>query len=174
MFSLICAWTNSWADNRIAGDLKHHCEHYDVTVMEHVRWRKFDSSWQVFMLIRVFSYSIRILEWAQGCSLGIYTLKLIWNYSWANAVLTEDRHRKIHNFLFELYTGLHDETQLQIFTRQLIPMVFSLGLHTNKVDLCIHMHDMGYRSPTPVPHCIINTNLCPDSLIICSTSRLWI
>ena len=33
MFSLICAWTNSWANNGDAGDLRRHRAHYDVTVM---------------------------------------------------------------------------------------------------------------------------------------------
>ena len=33
MFSLICAWTNSWVHNREAGDLRHRRAHYDVTVM---------------------------------------------------------------------------------------------------------------------------------------------
>ena len=28
----ICAWTNGCANNRDAGDLRHHCAHYDVTV----------------------------------------------------------------------------------------------------------------------------------------------
>ena len=32
MFSLICAWINSWANNRDAADLKRHRAHYDVTV----------------------------------------------------------------------------------------------------------------------------------------------
>ena len=30
--SLICAWTNRWANNLDAGDLGRHCAHYDVTV----------------------------------------------------------------------------------------------------------------------------------------------
>ena len=34
MLSLICAWTNDWANNRDAGELKRDCVHYDVTVME--------------------------------------------------------------------------------------------------------------------------------------------
>ena len=29
---LICAWTNCWANNQDAGDLRHHYTHYDVTV----------------------------------------------------------------------------------------------------------------------------------------------
>ena len=33
MFSSICAWTNDWASNRDAGDLRRHRAHYDVTVM---------------------------------------------------------------------------------------------------------------------------------------------
>ena len=33
MFSLIWAWTNSWANNGDAGDLRHHRAHYDVIVM---------------------------------------------------------------------------------------------------------------------------------------------
>ena len=33
MFSLICAWINSWVNNREAGDLRRHRVHYDVIVM---------------------------------------------------------------------------------------------------------------------------------------------
>ena len=32
-FSLICTWTNSWASNGDAGDLRRHRAHYDVIVM---------------------------------------------------------------------------------------------------------------------------------------------
>ena len=32
-FSLICAWINSWVNNREAGDLRRHHAHYDVTVL---------------------------------------------------------------------------------------------------------------------------------------------
>ena len=31
--SLICAWINSWINNREAGDLRRHRAHYDATVM---------------------------------------------------------------------------------------------------------------------------------------------
>ena len=34
VFSLICAWTNGWASNRDAGDLRCHHAHCDVTVMQ--------------------------------------------------------------------------------------------------------------------------------------------
>ena len=33
MFSLICAWTNGWANNRKAVDSRRHRAHYDVIVM---------------------------------------------------------------------------------------------------------------------------------------------
>ena len=33
MFSLICAWTNSWANNGDAGDLRRYRGHYDVVIM---------------------------------------------------------------------------------------------------------------------------------------------
>ena len=34
MFSLSCAWTNGWVNNRDAGDIRRHRVHHDVTVME--------------------------------------------------------------------------------------------------------------------------------------------
>ena len=34
MFSLICAWINGWVNNYEAGDLRRHCAHYDVIVMD--------------------------------------------------------------------------------------------------------------------------------------------
>ena len=33
IFSLICVWINGWVNNHEAGDLRHYCAHYDVTVM---------------------------------------------------------------------------------------------------------------------------------------------
>ena len=36
MFSLICAWINGWVKNHAAGDLRRHCTHYDVTVMQEI------------------------------------------------------------------------------------------------------------------------------------------
>ena len=33
IFSLICAWTNGWVNNREAGNLRRHRAHYDVTLM---------------------------------------------------------------------------------------------------------------------------------------------
>ena len=33
LFSLTCAWTNGWVNNRVAGDLTRHSAHYDVIVI---------------------------------------------------------------------------------------------------------------------------------------------
>ena len=33
MFPLICVWVNDWVNNREAGDLRRHLDHYDVSVM---------------------------------------------------------------------------------------------------------------------------------------------
>ena len=33
MFSLICVWTNGWANKQDAGDLRRHRAHHDVTAM---------------------------------------------------------------------------------------------------------------------------------------------
>ena len=39
MFSLICAWLNSWINNGEAGDLRRNRAHYDITIM---LWHKID------------------------------------------------------------------------------------------------------------------------------------
>ena len=38
MYSVICAWTNNWANNRDAGDLRRHWAHYDVIVTQMLSW----------------------------------------------------------------------------------------------------------------------------------------
>ena len=52
MFSLICAWINGWVNNREAGELRRHCAHYDVTVM--------NATAMNFILQRVFDKSVQI------------------------------------------------------------------------------------------------------------------
>ena len=39
MFSLICTQINGWVNNDEAGDLRRHCAHYDVSVMEHIHFQ---------------------------------------------------------------------------------------------------------------------------------------
>ena len=45
MFSLICAWTNWWANNRDAGDFRRHRAHYDTTVMGNANHHLKLSAW---------------------------------------------------------------------------------------------------------------------------------
>ena len=42
MFSLICAWTNGWANNPDAGDLRRHRDNYDVIVIDWLVWTDFN------------------------------------------------------------------------------------------------------------------------------------
>ena len=55
MFSLICAWSNSWANNGDAGDMRCHCTHYDVTVMDtrsHIHVVCCNSIYRSFKLVK--------------------------------------------------------------------------------------------------------------------------
>ena len=40
MFSLICAWTNGWENNRGADYLRHHRTHYDLTAMIWTKYKE--------------------------------------------------------------------------------------------------------------------------------------
>ena len=58
MFPLICAWTNGWANNRDAGDLRCHRAHYDVTAMTcHQPFFVFRAHWPTptFLMLCYFS-----------------------------------------------------------------------------------------------------------------------
>ena len=65
MFSLICAWTKGWTNNRDAGDVTRHRAHYDVTVM----WTRIllCRHWwgsSNLNLINMPSYSCRLRMWS--------------------------------------------------------------------------------------------------------------
>ena len=67
MFSFIWAWINGWINNREAGDLRHHCAHYDVTVMrtsdfcQNLCWTR----------LHAFSIISRPLQWRHNASDGV-------------------------------------------------------------------------------------------------------
>ena len=76
MFSLICAWTNGWVNNRDAGYLRRHRAHYDVTVMQKgdsyvVIWGSDPPVSVPMLLASVPSSSKRIKLWI----LGLYSLR---------------------------------------------------------------------------------------------------
>ena len=53
MFSLICAWINSWINTREAGDLRRHRNHYDVIVKRnHGKYIFFHHSFPSFSALK--------------------------------------------------------------------------------------------------------------------------
>ena len=62
---LSCAWTNGWANNRVAGDLKRHRAHYDVAVIN-------SSETQISQnLVRSLSISVTQSFWSDVCSTAV-------------------------------------------------------------------------------------------------------
>ena len=68
MFSLICAWTNCWANNRCAGDLRRHRSHYDVTtcmklfdIKTMLAWRHWTSN---FAIVQKAARNLHFWSWA--------------------------------------------------------------------------------------------------------------
>ena len=70
MFCLICARTNSWANNGDAGDLIRHCAHYDVTVMRE-------------MLLIVFFLVSKQIQWPH---LSIHACQINGNFFLLNII----------------------------------------------------------------------------------------
>ena len=61
MFSLICAWTKGWVNNRDVGDRIRHYAHYDVTILSYIpsqeliqRCQNHDLTWNLLLFIDVF------------------------------------------------------------------------------------------------------------------------
>ena len=80
MFSLICAWTNVWANNRDAGDLTRHRAHYDVTVMN---WRLDNIFIRIPVLEWIFNYLVHRTAYVYDINIiePIHTCHL--TYLWA-------------------------------------------------------------------------------------------
>ena len=65
MFSFICAWINGWENNRKAGDLRRHHDHYDVLVMRRQLWyfqNLFRCQWVFPNQLSFSQWLIRFLE----------------------------------------------------------------------------------------------------------------
>ena len=64
MFSLICAWSNNWANNRDAGDLRRHRAHCDVTVIYELQNMSFliRPCWQTSSCFTLAMISIQFLR----------------------------------------------------------------------------------------------------------------
>ena len=74
MFSLICTWRNSWANNRCAGDLRCHHAHYDITVMT-----KQDVEY-INAVTTLWTHKRHLIShhplWIMGCLLWVFWIKL--------------------------------------------------------------------------------------------------
>ena len=78
IFSLICARTKLWINNGGAGDLRHHSDHYDVTVMSngyHCQWRYMycemsvqDRAYIISIIEQGLSQLEKLLRWRRPCS----------------------------------------------------------------------------------------------------------
>ena len=65
MFSLICAWINSWVNNRKADDLRRPRAHYDVSVMTPRNYHAHCFSFVAFYC-GFYPYLLRLLHWHWG------------------------------------------------------------------------------------------------------------
>ena len=80
MFSLICAWINSWVNNREAGDFGRHRAHYDVIAM----WCTFSISKQkslppfvFFMFLEAIRHIRHFFDWQSFQGNTLYPLAII-------------------------------------------------------------------------------------------------
>ena len=102
MFSFICAWTNGWVTNRVAGDLRRHRAHYDVTLILWCTYAstpypiKFADGFALLYLNVWFLYAnlSGLLRWHWGitsgmafgsCDLLLISTALRQSYNWPHA-----------------------------------------------------------------------------------------
>ena len=74
IFSLICVWTNDWATNPEAGDLRRHRVHYDVPIMYNYSHM---SIWSMgkFILNDVIYFWIWIGDWRLTITSSIFDME---------------------------------------------------------------------------------------------------
>ena len=63
MVSLICAWLIGSANNREAGDLRCHCAHYDVTVIQCSSHNCIGSSFSGYTVLIYWKMSQKVSKW---------------------------------------------------------------------------------------------------------------
>ena len=82
MFSLICAWINSWVNNSEAGDLRCHRAHYDVSVM--LWWCHHLDKWHYWPFeCGIHQSPVHFQPKDQYCSTLMVSLFLAWSF-WIN------------------------------------------------------------------------------------------
>ena len=78
MFSLIYAWTNGWANNRDADDLRRHRVNFDVTVLKYCQWLCLHQFIVIFLLICIWA-DIKIINF---CRTFILTITITLTSQW--------------------------------------------------------------------------------------------
>ena len=102
MFSMICAWINSWVNNRKAGDLRLYRSHYDVTVMPHKRpvaWKRSPYDNVIIVNINNVSDFVACIVSAGG--------PLQWRHNGCNGVSNHQPHDCLLNRLFRRRSKKH-------------------------------------------------------------------
>ena len=113
MFSLICAWTNSWANTGDAGDLGRHCTNYDVIVV-----------WPfIFLWESKYHKDQQIID---------VSLLLAWWSCWSNIRLTGDLRlfnpHAVTLYMLYDYASHHFDLILPLSVANLVLHVFWLAL----------------------------------------------
>ena len=90
MFSLISTWTNGWANNRHAGDLRIHRAHYDVTEMVTSWLNTWFVPWISMMICRLSFYHDTCIN---------YLTKHSYMYMWLNWTLVTSKPRFITSIM---------------------------------------------------------------------------
>ena len=96
MYSLSCAWTIGWVNNRDAGDLRRHRAHYDVIVM--CSSLSISSVLQTRHLLRALALGVCLFQFVLYASLIWMYSKTIW-YDTRNAAKALFWHIK-SNYIF--------------------------------------------------------------------------
>ena len=128
---LICARINGWVNNRKAGDLRRHCTHYDVTVME----------WNTLANLDKGITWIRVAKWLQRnqtkskrafvfyTSCFIMELKQISYMGCCDMYLLSIR-AETNNSLVQYVSGIHTPThmnryQIGLYFTKTVPDTFT-------------------------------------------------
>ena len=134
MFLLICTWTNGWANNRDAGDLRRHRAHHDVTVIDcssfirhlwqstkkHIKWssKVLDEN----NIIRAYNHTTYIKRSYSASQVSCTHVLVVWIYSnqfhasrigqhchWCISMVLPQCQSRTHGWQAHLLT--HERTQ---------------------------------------------------------------
>ena len=104
MFSLMCAWTNGWANNLDAGDFRRHRVHHDVNVMFHRELNNYVYTGSAFRItVTLPSLVVMAISWTIACRTNCAEIKLLIK---RRVIPWEDILVKFISFFFNLITHI--------------------------------------------------------------------